>query len=130
MRRVVATVLQLLDEIQGESLLVATSNHPTLIDYALWRRFDEVIGLSLLNEDGVMALIELRTKSVRRSFSATKWSSRLKDIPPAQIEEICIGALRRRALHNEPQITDELFAASVDAWQRRQTSIAALTGEV
>lgn len=130
MRRVVATVLQLLDEVQGESLLVATSNHPSLIDYALWRRFDEVIGLSLLNEDGALALIDLRTKAVPRSFSMTRWSGRLKDLPPAQIEAICTDALRRRALNNEPQITDELFATSFNSWQRRQASITSLSGNI
>lgn len=130
MRRVVATVLQLLDEVHGESLLIATSNHPSLIDYALWRRFDEVIGLSMLNDDGVMALIDLRTKSVPRSLSISEWSIRLKDLPPAQIETICIDALRRRALSNEGEITDELFAAAVKSWQRRQASIASLSGDV
>lgn len=129
MRRVVATVLQLLDEVRGESIVIATSNHPSLIDYALWRRFDEVIGLSLLNEDSISALIDLRTKSVPRSFSIPKWSSRLKDLPPAQIEAICIDALRRRALSNKPQITDELFSASYNSWQRRLASIAALSGD-
>jgi len=130
MRRVVATVLQLLDEVRGESIVIATSNHPSLIDYALWRRFDEVIGLSLLNEDSISALIDLRTKSVPRSFSIPKWSSRLKDLPPAQIEAICIDALRRRALSNKRQITDELFSASYNSWQRRLASIAALSGDV
>jgi SpoVK/Ycf46/Vps4 family AAA+-type ATPase len=130
MRRVVATVLQLLDEVQGESLLVATSNHPSLIDYALWRRFDEVIGLSLLSEDNVLALIDLRTKSVPRSFSIAKWASRLKDLPPAQIEAICVDALRRRALNGEREITDELLAASFNSWQRRQASISALSNNV
>ncbi len=130
MRRVVATVLQLLDEVQGESLLVATSNHPSLIDYALWRRFDEVIGLSLLSEDNVMTLIDLRTKSVPRSFLVSEWSNRLKDLPPAQIESICIDVLRRRALNSESQITDELFAASFNSWQRRQASITMLSGDV
>jgi SpoVK/Ycf46/Vps4 family AAA+-type ATPase len=130
MRRVVATILQLLDDVQGESLLIATSNHPALIDYALWRRFDEVIGLSMLNESEVSALIDLRTKSTPRSFSITKWSALLKDLSPAQIETVCMDVLRRRAMSANAQITDELFAVSFKSWQRRQASIAALSGEV
>ncbi|MGO8947888.1 MAG: hypothetical protein ACLQUY_09535, partial [Ktedonobacterales bacterium] len=59
-----------------------------------------------------------------------EWSIRLKDLPPAQIEAICIDALRRRALSNEGEITDELFAAAVKSWQRRQASIASLSGDV
>jgi SpoVK/Ycf46/Vps4 family AAA+-type ATPase len=130
MRRVVATILQLLDEIQGESLLIATSNHPGLIDYALWRRFDEVIGLSKLDQRDVSTLIDIRTKSAPRSFSISDWSARLNDLPPAQIEAICIDVLRRRALSGAAKVTNEIFTASFNSWQRRQASIASLSGDV
>lgn len=39
-RRVAAVVLQLLEDLKGESLVVATSNHPRLVDTAMWRRFE------------------------------------------------------------------------------------------
>jgi SpoVK/Ycf46/Vps4 family AAA+-type ATPase len=127
MRRVVATVLQLFDDVHGESLLIATSNHPSLIDYALWRRFDEIIALSTLDEEGVEALLELRTRSTPRTISIRDWVARLKDLPPAQIEAICIDALRKRALRGERWLTDELFADSVRSWERRRASLAGLS---
>jgi ATP-dependent 26S proteasome regulatory subunit len=130
MRRVVATILQLFEEVHGESVLIATSNHPSLIDSALWRRFDEVVGMSLLDEAKVAALLDLRTRSARRSLALAKWGARLKDFPPAEIEAICLAALRRLALSDAPRLTDEIFVAAFDAWQRRQASINALSGDV
>lgn len=130
MRRVVATVLQVFDEIHGESLLIATSNHPSLIDFALWRRFDEVIALSKLDEEGVRSLLDLRTRSVSRSFSISDWAARLKELSPAQIEVVCIDALRRRALENKRCLDDELFAESFSSWERRRASLAGLYGGV
>jgi SpoVK/Ycf46/Vps4 family AAA+-type ATPase len=130
MRRVVASVLQLLEDVHGESLFVATSNHPALIDSALWRRFDEVIGLTMLDVEGIASLINIKTRSVPRSLSILKWSAQFRKISPAQIEAICTDALRRRALRGEPEITDKLFATAVESWQRREASIASMSGEV
>jgi SpoVK/Ycf46/Vps4 family AAA+-type ATPase len=130
MRRVVATVLQLFEEVHGESVLAATSNHPSLIDYALWRRFDEVIGLALLDAAGVGALVELRTRSVKRALTIAEWGARLKEFPPAEIEAICVAALRRMVLTGASELTDEIFAESLGIWQRRRASITALSREV
>ena len=130
MRRVVATVLQLFDDVHGESLLIATSNHPSLIDYALWRRFDEVIALSTLDEEGVRTLLDLRTRATPRTLSISDWAARLKDLAPAQIEAICIDALRRRVLRNEHWLTDDLFADSFRSWERRRASLAGLSDNV
>lgn len=130
MRRVVATVLQLFEDVHGESVLVATSNHPSLIDYALWRRFDEVIGLALLDAAGAEVLVDLRTRSARRTLTLAEWGDRLQSFSPAEIEAICVAALRRLVLSDDPDLTDEIFAQSFKAWHRRQSSIRALSGEV
>lgn len=42
-RRVLNSFLQFLEEDQSESLLVAATNHPQLLDRAIFRRFDAVI---------------------------------------------------------------------------------------
>lgn len=84
MRRVVATVLQLFEEVHGESVLAATSNHPSLIDYALWRRFDEVIGLGLLDAAGAGALVELRNAVSETRARDRRVGGPAKGIPPGR----------------------------------------------
>ena len=42
-KRVVNAFLQMLDQYQGPSTLVAATNHEGLLDKALWRRFDDVV---------------------------------------------------------------------------------------
>ena len=76
------------------------------------------------------ALLELRTRSVRRTLTITEWGARLKDFPPAEIEAICVAALRRLVLSVASELTDEIFAESLEAWRRRQASITAMSGEV
>lgn len=47
LRRVVSVVLKELDNWTNESLLVAATNHPQLVDRAMWRRFDQGMTLTL-----------------------------------------------------------------------------------
>lgn len=47
LKRLVTVILQEVDEWPASGLLLAATNHPELIDPALWRRFDLVINFSL-----------------------------------------------------------------------------------
>jgi SpoVK/Ycf46/Vps4 family AAA+-type ATPase len=51
LKRLVNVILQELDEWPTGSLLVAATNHPDLLDPAIWRRFDTVINLPLPDVD-------------------------------------------------------------------------------
>lgn len=53
LKRLVTVVLQEVDEWPDSSLLIAATNHPELIDAALWRRFDAVVQFELPDIDGV-----------------------------------------------------------------------------
>jgi SpoVK/Ycf46/Vps4 family AAA+-type ATPase len=64
-RRVLNSFLQFLEEDESESLLVAASNHPSLLDRALFRRFDTVIRYPLPNAEVTRRLVEKRLNSVK-----------------------------------------------------------------
>lgn len=42
-RRVLNSFLQMIEHDQSNSLIIAATNHPEILDYALFRRFDDVI---------------------------------------------------------------------------------------
>ena len=42
LKRAVNAVLQMMDGYRGSSVLVATTNYESLLDRAVWRRFDEI----------------------------------------------------------------------------------------
>lgn len=46
LKRVVNSLLQLMDAYRGNSLLIAATNHEKLLDNAIWRRFEIVISFS------------------------------------------------------------------------------------
>jgi SpoVK/Ycf46/Vps4 family AAA+-type ATPase len=58
LKRIVNVLLLELEEWPATGLLVAATNHPELLDRAIWRRFDRVITLSLPDQTGRRAIVE------------------------------------------------------------------------
>lgn len=52
-RRTLNSILQMLDEDDGDSLIIAATNHPELLDPAMFRRFDGAIEYGLLSVDRI-----------------------------------------------------------------------------
>jgi SpoVK/Ycf46/Vps4 family AAA+-type ATPase len=67
MKRVVTAFLQMTDRYRGPSLLLAATNHPALLDEALWRRFDEVLTFGLPTVHQLRQVLRLRLKGVAHS---------------------------------------------------------------
>lgn len=57
LKRLVTVMLQEVDEWPASGLLIAATNHPELIDHALWRRFDLTVAFELPGEEGTKEAI-------------------------------------------------------------------------
>jgi SpoVK/Ycf46/Vps4 family AAA+-type ATPase len=57
-RRVLNSFLQLLEKDTSQSLIVAATNHPNLLDRALFRRFDDVIEYDLPDSEVVKEILQ------------------------------------------------------------------------
>ena len=123
-RRVVATVLQLLEDMHGESIAVATSNHPGLLDAAIWRRFDDVVSFSPLDVDGIGRLLELRLRAIRSELAVPYWAESMVDVTPAEVEMVCWDAMRRMVLRDTDTLTDDLMGEAVERMRDRQSVIS------
>lgn len=75
-RRVLNSFLQLLEKDDGPSLIVAATNHPELLDRALFRRFDDVIAYSLPDADVARGILEGRLNGF--SIENVSWTEVLK----------------------------------------------------
>jgi SpoVK/Ycf46/Vps4 family AAA+-type ATPase len=64
-RRVLNSFLQFLEQDESESLLVAATNHPQMLDRAMFRRFDAVIDYPLPTPDVAQSIIKNRLANVR-----------------------------------------------------------------
>jgi SpoVK/Ycf46/Vps4 family AAA+-type ATPase len=71
-RRVLNSFLQLLEKDDSDSLIIAATNHPELLDRALFRRFDDVIEFQIPERETVLAII--RSHLVQFDTSNLDWS--------------------------------------------------------
>ncbi len=77
MKRVVNTILQLFDYLPQSSIVIAATNQKDMLDDALLRRFDNIIGFELPNEAEVKKLIELTLKNGNFKFDNKAAANRI-----------------------------------------------------
>ena len=107
MKRVVTTFLQMIDKYSGPSLLVAATNHPGLLDRALWRRFDEVLTFAKPTVHELRRVLRLRLRSVPHSgVDVEKYASALKGYPHAAAEKLALDARRGAVVNDRSAVTE------------------------
>jgi SpoVK/Ycf46/Vps4 family AAA+-type ATPase len=72
-RRVLNSFLQFLEQDESSSLVIAATNHPELLDPALFRRFDDVIEYALPEPELAHRIVEARLATF--DTGALDWSS-------------------------------------------------------
>jgi SpoVK/Ycf46/Vps4 family AAA+-type ATPase len=102
LKRVVNTFLQMLDDYSGPSLIIAATNHEEILDTAIWRRFDEVLGFEYPTATQIKSLLSIKLRGVRREFEFTKVVTDLfKSISQADIERVLKRAIKDMLLNGE-----------------------------
>lgn len=102
LKRVVNTFLQMLDDYTGPSLIIAATNHEEILDTAIWRRFDEVVGFEYPTVAQIKNLLSIKLRGVRREFEFTKMITDLfRSISHADIERILKRAIKDMLLSGE-----------------------------
>lgn len=75
-RRVLNSFLQFLENDDGPSVVIAATNHPELLDKALYRRFDDVIAYDLPTPDIARGIIKNRLATFDQN--AIEWPQIMK----------------------------------------------------
>ena len=72
-RRVLNSFLQMIEQDRSHSLVIAATNHPDLLDPALFRRFDDVLHYDLPDRSQIVEL--LRTRLSESTVKRVRWTS-------------------------------------------------------
>jgi SpoVK/Ycf46/Vps4 family AAA+-type ATPase len=68
LKRVINSLLQNIDSFAKQNILIAATNHPELLDKAIWRRFNTVIEIGLPQEDEIIKLLKNFTDGFSTEF--------------------------------------------------------------
>jgi SpoVK/Ycf46/Vps4 family AAA+-type ATPase len=118
-RRVVNSLLMMIDRYAGKGLLIAATNLESSIDYAAWRRFDEVLLFERPTLHQIKSTLRLKTRNYPADFEISDYAGRLNGMSFAEIERICLSAIKRSILAKKAAIPAETFEHAIAAEQRR-----------
>lgn len=124
-RCVLNSFLQMIEQDESNSVIVAATNHPEILDYALFRRFDDVIEYQLPTTAQAMELLRIRLGSfMAKSFKTAMFDTLLAGLSYAEIcraadeamKEALMSdkktvelALLKNALKERHQVRQEMF---------------------
>lgn len=100
LKRSVNAVLQMLDGYRGSSILIATTNYESLLDHAVWRRFDEVIRFEMPDHKQIQRLLALKLSGIRRNFDTSdmRIASLFEGLSHADIERVLRRSIKEMVL--------------------------------
>ncbi|MDQ1636988.1 MAG: hypothetical protein QOF62_327 [Pyrinomonadaceae bacterium] len=100
LKRLVTVLLQAIDDWPREGILLAATNHPDLLDPAVWRRFERVIPFPLPSANDIAAAIQVALQDDTNRVSKTTieiLAALLEGRSFADVRKVILGA-RREAL--------------------------------
>jgi len=121
LRRVVNTLLLLMQSFQGPGILIAATNLENTIDSALWRRFDEVLLFEHPTAKQINEYLKFKTRNFKPSFSLTPMGAKLKGFSYAEIERLCIQSMKYAISGRRKTISKNDFEQAFKEEKRRQS---------
>lgn len=115
LKRVVNSLLQNVDSMGKESVLIAATNHESLLDTAVWRRFGCKVQVEYPDKKAICEMINLFIKDriILSDKEISELSFLFMGLSGAAIEEIIISAVRKSVIQDSKcdvtKIYDEFF---------------------
>jgi len=112
-RRVLNSFLQLLEKDYSDSLIIAATNYPDLLDKALFRRFDDVIEYFLPDQRTAVRVVEARL--ARFNINDLDWNrirNEVEGLSQAELVRASDEAAKNSILQGTDRIrTEDLLIA-------------------
>ena len=107
-RRVLNSFLQMIEQDGSHSLVVAATNHPSILDPALFRRFDDVLHYELPNRPQIAALLKRRlARSVAKGLRWENLAELAQGLSYAEVTRAANEALKDALIHDRDRIRTE-----------------------
>ena len=121
MRRVLNAFLQFIEQDHSDSMIIAATNNPGLLDHALFRRFEDVLHYTLPKGEERQTLI----CNILGTFMGSRlsWKSILNEsrgLSHAEIDQACKDAVKSVILSDRKKVNTAMLIQSL---KERQNSI-------
>jgi len=120
-KRVVSSLLLQMDRLPSYVVVITASNHPELLDRAIWRRFQVRLNLEPPTNKQIEYLIELfsRKTGVEFNYNIKNLSEKLTNYSFSEVEEFCMDVLRQAILTHEQDNIQNIISEKLKQWQTK-----------
>jgi SpoVK/Ycf46/Vps4 family AAA+-type ATPase len=123
-RRVLNSFLQFLEQDESQGLVVAATNHPSLLDTALFRRFDDVVEYAIPDGSLVERLLRARLSGFdTRGLAWPKATQAAVGLSHADVVRAAEDAAKTTILAGGKRVTSQALANAIE--ERRRASFGA-----
>ena len=120
LRRVVNTLLHMIERFRGPGLVIAATNLPQFLDEAIWRRFDDVVSFDPPGEREIALLLARQFANFPPHFDLESISPKLIGMSYADIERVCVDAIKKAVLKKRKSVSETEFASALRQEMRRK----------
>ena len=114
-RRVLNSFLQMIEQDRSHSMVMAATNHPGILDRALFRRFDDILHFDLPDESQIAKLLKMRLAEVaQRSIAWSELASRAVGLSYAEITRATNDVIKDALVSRRPRVREEEVRAMLE----------------
>jgi len=120
-KRVVSSLLLQIDDLPDYVVVVAASNHPELLDRAVWRRFQVRVELLMPTRQQLTRYIESIGQRCRTDFgyASETLAKHMLGLNFAEVEEFCLSVVRRATLDQKTNNAQTITRFKLEQWRDR-----------
>lgn len=120
-KRVVSSLLLQIDDLPDYVVVVAASNHPELLDRAVWRRFQVRVELPMPTRQQLSRYIETIGQRCRTNlgYAPETLAKHMLGLNFAEVEEFCLSVVRRAALDQKTDNAQTVTRLKLEQWRDR-----------
>ncbi len=120
-KRVVSSLLLQIDDLPDYVVVVAASNHPELLDRAVWRRFQVRVELPMPTRQQLTRYIESISQRCQTDFGyvSETLAKHMLGLNFAEVEEFCLSVVRRAVLDQKTDNAQSITRLKLEQWRDR-----------
>ena len=114
-RRILNSFLQMIEQDESHSLIVAATNHPEILDHALFRRFDDILHYAMPDEKHIASVLKSRLSNmVAKGVSWKRLSMKGNGLSYAEVVRACDEALKDALMEKQESISEADIRKALD----------------
>ena len=114
-RRVLNSFLQMIEHDHSNSVIIAATNHPEILDHALFRRFDDVVEYHLPSREQAIDLIQARLgEFAPKPFSRSEIAGQVDGLSYAEICRATNDAIKDAIMQDRSRVQAAVLSSALE----------------